>query len=152
MEETPHKTYAIAVIIASVIIALAQYQKAELVKYQIQQKAQQEQEKAQQEQALQEQQQAEKQTKDILRETCLSNADSNYNTNWASACKTQAVNINDKIQTCISMGGTEYSCRSFWENHTELYGDNCKLMNNADYINQLWQNDKDECFKKYPVK
>ena len=106
---------------------------------------------------------------------CIANAETNYFSQWYKECEAQ----NRLTNRCISLKGmsfSEYSDKNpppvdllqkglyspelkefIIQQEIALYKEqaecSCRLpQDNADIINKQLQNDKDECFKKYPQK
>lgn len=94
--------------------------------------------------------------------TCLADADTSYSNQWYRECKSQGKLTN----RCISlhdMTFDEYakeknipdglSFAAFKDFLKEKDDCSCRLpLDNADRINKILQNDKDECFKRYSQK
>ena len=139
------------------VIFLPQKEETRLEQQRQEQLAKEEQERQALEQELQEKKEAEQ-----ALNACLADAESNYHEQWYRECKGQGKLTN----RCISlheMTFEEYAEQNnisddkrlealldFYEERDEC---SCRLpLSNADRINQQLQDDKDECFKKYPQK
>lgn len=100
-------------------------------------------------------------------DACLATADSNYSDNWYRECKSE-----DKLtDRCISLHEMTFDDYAKQNNIPSLQENidkrlkaindffkersdcSCRLLlDNADRINKTLQDDKDECFRKYPQK
>lgn len=98
-------------------------------------------------------------------DNCLADADTNYSNNWYRECKSEG-KLTDKCISLHDMTFNEYAKQNNIPNATENFEKNfaamkdflkqkddcsCRLAQyNADSINKTLQDDKAECFKKYP--
>lgn len=97
--------------------------------------------------------------------TCIANAEESYSNQWYRECKSQG----ELTNKCISLN--EMTLEEYEKQYKKQNPDktgffdaifafskergecSCRLpLDNADRINKSLQNDKDECFKKYPQK
>jgi len=92
--------------------------------------------------------------------TCLANAQISYSNFWRRECKSQGeltsrcISLNEKTfdeyakQNNIPEDERLDAISDFYKEKSEC---SCRLpLDNADRINKSLQDDKDECFKKYP--
>ena len=93
--------------------------------------------------------------------TCLAGAEESYSNYWRRVCKSQGL-LTSKCTSLNEMTFDEYAEQNNipQDKRLEAIGDfykekdecSCSLpLDNADRINKSLQDDKDECFKKYPV-
>lgn len=110
-------------------------------------------EKEQQAQKQQEQkkEELERKKQQLLLDACLKDAYETYTADWTNACKLQAKRITEGIQSCISGYLTESDCKKIWGEPDD--SPDCSLpADTADTLEKRLQQNKDECFKKYPQK
>jgi len=143
------------------VIFLPQKEEAKLEQQRQEQLAKEEQERQVLERELQEKEEAEQ-----ALNACLADAESNYHEQWYRECKGQG-KLTSRCISLHEMTFEEYAEQNnipddplsserfealldFYEERDEC---SCRLpLSNADRINQQLQDDKDECFKKYPQK
>ena len=105
-------------------------------------------------------QQANEEAKRALN-TCLANAGESYSNQWFRECKSQG-KLTSRCISIHDMTFDEYAKQNntpqdkrlamtdFFKEQSEC---SCRLLlDNVDRINKTLQDDKDECFKKYPQK
>lgn len=159
-DDHPHILYAKVIIIVSLVTAGAwlyhDQQQLELAKQAQQQQTEQEQAKIDLERQTQEQQVQEKQavadkaaTNENNRTICLATAQTDYEAHWASACKANAERIQSGYQSCVQSESTE-TCKVIWG---KVDGSSTCLLpdKTASGLNSNLKEQKDECFKLYPV-
>jgi len=143
------------------VIFLPQKEEARLEQQRQEQLAKEGREQQALEQELQEKEEAER-----ALDTCLADAESDYHEQWYRECKSQG-KLTGRCILLHEMTFDEYAKQNnipndplsserlealldFYEEKDEC---SCRLpLENADRINQQLQDDKDECFKKYPQK
>jgi len=141
-------TLPVAIVISAVVLAIGFY----AVQYNKQQSI----EKQQITKEIKEQQ-AKKETEQALN-TCIVNAESSYSDQWYKECKSQG-KLTSRCISLKKMTLDEYEKQNpdktkldaiidFYKEQDEC---SCRLpLDNADRINKTLQDNKDECFKKYP--
>lgn len=103
-------------------------------------------------------QQAKEETEQALN-TCIANAEESYSNYWYKECKSQG-KLTSRCISLHEMTFKEYQKEKGFEGlegfaayYKERDECSCRLLlDNADRINKSLQDDKDECFKKYPQK
>jgi len=109
----------------------------------------------------QKEQEAKQQAEQALN-TCLADASTSYSDQWYRECKSQG-KLTNRCIALHDMTLEEYAKEknitadkqfTVWGDfYKEKNGCSCRLpLDNADRINKSLQDDKDECFKKYPQK
>ena len=82
---------------------------------------------------------------------CLGDARKDYEAGWADACKDNARRITEGIQDCIRIGAGKSYCRGLWGKPDD--SPDCLLsISKTNLLDKRLQQDRDECFKKYPQK
>jgi len=152
-------TLPVAIVISAVVLAIGfyavQYNKQQSIEKQQQIKIEQD----KQDQLAKEikEQQVKKETEQALN-TCIVNAESSYSDQWYGECKSQG-KLTSRCISLKEMTLDEYEKQNpdktkldaiidFYKERDEC---SCRLpLDNADRINKTLQDNKDECFKKYP--
>lgn len=130
-----------------------------------------EEERKKEDQVIQKQEQA-KQEQDkpkLALNTCITIAETNYSDHWYRECESEGkLTDKDKCISLYAMTFDEYAKQNnipspqdnldkrlkamddFYKQRADC---SCRLpLDNADRINKILQDDKNECFKKYPQK